>query len=78
MARKMASPHRGANYVVAIFRRLMSFALDRGWRGDNPALKPGRLKTGPGYRAWSQRDVARFLEHPRIDESLKRALLLGL
>ena len=69
---------RRANYVVAIFRRLMSFAVDRGWRTDNPALKPGRLKTGPGYRAWNQRDVATFLEHPGIDETLKRALLLGL
>jgi hypothetical protein len=69
---------RRANKIVAILRLLLSWAVDHGWRRDNPALRPGQLKTGPGYAAWSEADVSAFLACPAIGEPLKRALVLGL
>jgi integrase len=69
---------RRANKIVAILRPLLSWAVDHGWRRDDPALRPGQLKTGPGYAAWSEGDVSAFLACPAIGEPLKRALVLGL
>lgn len=71
------TPRRG-NRVVDVLRLLLSWAVDRGWRADNPALRPGRLKTGPGYATWKPADVAAFLACEAIGEPMKRALLLGL
>lgn len=48
---------RTANYRVAIIRRLISFAVDRGLRQDNPAFKIGALKTGEGHRVWTAAEV---------------------
>jgi integrase len=49
---------RSANYRVAVIRRLLSFAVDRGIRHDNPALRPGALETGPGHRPWTPAEIA--------------------
>jgi integrase len=73
----IATPRR-ANRIVAVLRLLFSWGVDRGWRKDNPALRPGRLKTGPGYATWKPADVAAFLSCEAIGEPMKRALLLGL
>ncbi len=69
---------RRANRLVNVLRLLLTWGVDRGWRKDNPALRPGRLKTGPGYATWKIADVAAFLGCEAIGEPLKRALLLGL
>lgn len=53
---------RSGNYAVSVFRRLMTWGVDRGWRDDNPALRPGRLKEGPGHRPWEEWQVERFRE----------------
>lgn len=68
---------RRANKAVAVLRLVLSWAVDHGWRRDNPALRPGQLRTGPGYRAWTAADVAAFLDCSRIGEPLKRAVALG-
>ena len=68
---------RRANKAVAVLRLLLSWAVDRGWRKDNPALRPGRLRTGPGYRAWTAEDVAAFLACEVVGEPLRRAVALG-
>jgi integrase len=68
---------RRANKAVAVLRLLLSWAVDRGWRKDNPALRPGQLRTGPGYATWTADQVALFLACDSISEPLKRAAVLG-
>ena len=70
------TPRRG-NRMVDVLRLLLSFAVNRGWRRDNPALRPGRLKTGPGYATWSENDFARFMACAAVSEPIKRAAALG-
>lgn len=38
----------------------MTFAIDRGWRSDNPAARPKLLKTGDGHRPWEEAEIAAF------------------
>ncbi len=65
---------RTANYVVSVLRRLMAFALQRGYRPDqvNPAAGIKPLKTsGRGHRAWEEGEIKKFRDHwPK--ESLQR------
>lgn len=68
---------RRANRIVAVLSILMAWAVNRGWRNDNPAARPGKLRTGPGYRQWTAEDVARFLSSPDVSEPLRRAAALG-
>jgi integrase len=49
---------RTANYRVAIIRRLMSFAVDRGLRQDNPALRVAALGTAQEHRIWTEDEIA--------------------
>jgi integrase len=67
---------RGANKAVAVMRLLLSWAVDHGWRTDKPALRPGRLRTGPGYPTWTAEHLATFLACAAIGELLKRAAVL--
>jgi integrase len=51
---------RTANYTVQVLRLLLSFSIDRGWRTDNPALRPKLLKTGEGHKPWPATYIERF------------------
>ena len=74
---KFAATPRKANHVVATLRLLMNFAVKRGWRPENPLLNwDGRLKQGPGWRAWTDDEIAAFLEAPSAH--MRLALILGL
>lgn len=57
---KYAETPRKANYLISILRRVMQFAVNQGYRTDNPAAKPERLKEGPGHRPWEEYEVAAF------------------
>ncbi len=48
-----------ANYAVEVFRRLLSFGVDRGCLTNNPALRPGKLKTGT-YAPWPDEAIEQF------------------
>jgi len=37
---------RQTNYLIQVLRLRLSFAVDRGYRPDNPAIRPGKLKGG--------------------------------
>lgn len=75
---KYAETPRTANYVIAVLRRLLSFAVDRGYRKDNPALRPQELKTGEGHRPWPETAIDAFrAKHARGSE-MRLALELGL
>jgi integrase len=53
---------RQANRVITVLSILLSYAVDPlGWREDNPALRPRRLRTdGEGYRPWTQAEFTQF------------------
>ncbi|WP_376989724.1 tyrosine-type recombinase/integrase [Azospirillum rugosum] len=51
---------RTANYMVQVLRLLLTFAVDRGWRADNPAQRPKMLKTGDGHRPWEESEIESF------------------
>lgn len=57
-----ASTPRTANYMVQVLRLLLTFAVDRGWRSDNPAQRPKMLRTGDGHRPWEEHEIATFRE----------------
>ncbi len=69
---------RQANRVVTVLSILMTFAVESlGWRADNPALRPKRLKTeGVGYRPWMQDEFLQFFE--RANPEWQFAALLAL
>lgn len=71
---------RRANRMVNVLRLLLAWAADRGgwFKGENPAARPGKLKTGPGYSAWAAEDITAFLASDAVAEPLKRAAMLGL
>ncbi len=68
---------RSANFLVAVIRRLLSYAVDLEWRPDNPALRIGSLRTGPGYRAWTDAEVM-AMTGPGAPAWLRLPVLIGL
>lgn len=71
---------RQTNYRVTVLARLMAFAVDRGWRESNPALKVKRQKEGPGYQAWPLEAVRKALEasYPELRLAIAFMLLTAL
>ena len=69
---------RQANRVITVLSILLTYAVDPlGWRQDNPALRPRRLRTdGDGYRPWTPAEFQQF--HERSDEFWQFAGLLAL
>jgi integrase len=55
---KYSANPRTANYIVQVLRLLLTWAVDRGLRKDNPALRPKLLKTGEGHRPWEEEEIA--------------------
>lgn len=53
-----------ANRILKIIRRVMSYAVDIGWRDDNPGsgVKARRHKSD-GYATWSEEHIAKFRAH---------------
>lgn len=70
---------RQANRIITVLSILMTYARGvLGWRDDNPALRPGRLRSDTdGYQAWSAEAFDAFMICPTISEPLKRAAALG-
>jgi len=66
-----------ANTLLRIVRRLLSFAVDREYRDDNPALRI-KLFEGGEFRDWSDDELAKFerAHKPGAKERLAYALLL--
>jgi integrase len=55
---------RQANRVITTLSILLSYAVDPlGWREDNPALKPRRLRIdSDGYRPWTETEFLQFID----------------
>lgn len=60
---ELADKPRTANYTIAVLRKLLSFAVDRGYRPDNPALRPRLLRTEGSHRPWHDAEIERFRQH---------------
>lgn len=75
-ARYAEVSNRHGNKAVAVLSVLMTWAMNHGWRKDNPALKPGRLRVHGGYKAWSDTDIDQFLT--AAPSYLRLACLLAL
>lgn len=73
-------PGRQANLRLAVLRLLLNYAVDRGWRDDNPALRFKRFKEGPGYKAWPLPALAAALErsYPELRLAIGFVLLSAL
>ncbi len=68
---------RRANGMVNVLRLLLAWAVNQGgWVKTNVAERPGRLKTGPGHRMWTEADVAALMAS--AEEPIRRAAMLGL
>lgn len=57
---EFAATPRTANYIVAVLRLLMIYAMDRDWIDVNPAASIKRLKTGEGHRPAEEHEIAAF------------------
>ena len=70
--------NRQANRVITMLSILLTYAVDPlGWRQDNPALRPRRLRSASdGYRPWTPAEFAQF--HERSDEFWRFAGMLAL
>ncbi|MCA1907987.1 MAG: tyrosine-type recombinase/integrase [Magnetospirillum sp.] len=72
---------RTANYVMAVLRLLLTFAVDRpsvyGLK-HNPASRPKKLKTGDGHRPWEEGEIAAFRAHWRLGTVERTAFEIGL
>ena len=64
-----------ADNWLAVFRKLMTFAVDSEWRDDNPALGISLLGTGE-YEPWPTEVLNDALEH--ASPMMKLAIVTGL
>lgn len=60
---KFEDTPRTANYIVAVLRLVMTYAVDRGYRDENPVSRPKRLRTGDGHRPWEEFEIHAFRDH---------------
>ena len=67
------------NKLIAVLRIVIAFAIERGYRTDNPAKDIKRLKVGAGHATWPDDAVDRFLASapPMMALALKLGLYTG-
>jgi integrase len=73
---KFAQTPAAANNLLRCLSAMMSFAIPRGWRADNPCVHVKKLKGGEGYAPWDFSDIDNFKVHARQD--LWHAAILAL
>lgn len=67
-----------ANKAVALVSVLLEHARrDLGWVNFNAALRPKKLRTGPGFLAWKEADLAQFMASPDVIQPIKIAAALA-
>ncbi|CAM2754897.1 integrase [Komagataeibacter xylinus] len=68
---------RRANRIVTVLSILLSWAVNREWRPDNPAQRVPKLKTGEGYRAWSDSELDKMLRARTTTVDIRTAVVLA-
>ena len=75
----MADTPRAADMMLAVCSVLMSYAVSRGMRNDNPVRHVKRLRAGKSYERWSAEAIERFRAgaNPRMVWAMELALYTG-
>ena len=73
---KLGETPRTANHLASVMSLLFAFAIDRGYRKDNPAARIGRLKTAKKSRPWSNADWSAFARAAPPEMALAGAVAL--
>jgi integrase len=76
--RKSATPAAAGNKLRMI-RILMRFAVDGGWREDDPTIgiKPPKTRSG-GFHTWTEEEIATFEAHHPVGTRARLAFALLL
>ncbi|MCH7775751.1 MAG: tyrosine-type recombinase/integrase [Gemmatimonadetes bacterium] len=76
---KYAETPGKANHLIIVLRIVLTFAMDRDYRRDNPAMGIKKLKTGPGHSPWPDEAIEAFLAaaSPMMALALKLGLYTG-
>ena len=68
-----------ANHRIKLFRMLFDYAVDDGWRADNPAIPLKRYKEkADGAETWSDEQIQQYEDHWPSGSVQRRALALLL
>ncbi len=75
----MADTPRAADQMLAVLSYLLSFAIARGMRQDNPAQHVKKLRGGKSYEPWPDVAIERFRAdaNPRMVWALNLAIYTG-
>jgi integrase len=75
---KAATPAAARNFLNTL-RALMQFAIEAGWRSDDPTIgiRRPKIKTA-GFRTWTEADIAQFEATHSIGMRARLALALLL
>jgi integrase len=78
LAKRINTP-QAANNLRKIIRLLMRFAIEEGWRRDDPTLEVKAVRVrSDGFYTWSEDDIAAFRQRWRIGTKQRLAMELAL
>jgi integrase len=78
IAKKSGTP-QAANNLRKIIRILMRFAVDEGWRRDDPTIEVRAIKVrSDGFHTWTEEDIAAFEHRWPIGTKQRLALALAV
>lgn len=78
IAEKEGKPAAQRN-LLRVLRVLLSFAVERGMRADNPALGIKlKIKPTAGFHSWTEEELRQYEERHQIGTKARLALALGL
>jgi integrase len=63
MIAKRASTPAAANDLLKKISILVQFAIDNGWRTDDPTLRIKKFANGDGHHTWTEEEIAIFERH---------------
>ena len=78
LAQRVPRP-AAANHWLRLVKALMAFAVEEGFRPDNPTTGIKRIPTrSDGFHSWSEAEIAQFEAHYPVGSKARLALALGL
>jgi integrase len=78
LAQRVVTP-AAANDWLRMVKSLMVFAVEEGWRRDNPTVAIKRVKNrSAGFHTWDETEIAAFESHHQIGSKARLALALLL
>jgi integrase len=78
LAQRVITP-AAANHWLRLVKALMTYAVEEGWRKDNPTTGICRIKMRTdGFHTWDESEIAAFEKHHPIGSKARLALALLL